>query len=127
MKKLFVVILLVGILIAGCTGTNANIPVNVATDAAFVLALQNNPTYKVPVVAALESIKTFVSGKVTYDDLILQITKQFGSKYAYIGIILQGYLDTDKPVFETYLPMLDSYKEGIIKKVDRLILLSNAV
>jgi hypothetical protein len=125
MKKVVLSLLLM--MLMGCAGTNASVPVNVATDVAFVLVLQNNPTYKAPVIAALEATKTFVSGKVTYDDLIAQISKQFGGQYAYVGVILQGYLDTDKPVFETYLPLLDSYKAGIIAKIDRLILLAGSV
>ncbi|MDD5006355.1 MAG: hypothetical protein PHS33_07675 [Candidatus Omnitrophica bacterium] len=124
MKKLFAVIFML-VFVTGCTGLNTTVAVNVATDTAFVLALQNNPSYKAPVIDALNKIKTFLNGKVTYDDLILEISKQFPDKYAVIAVVLTGYIETDKPVFETYLSMLDSYKSDVIKKIDRLILLAN--
>lgn len=124
MKKLFAVILMLA-MVTGCAGLNTSIAVNVATDTAFVLALQNNPSYKVPVIDALNKIKTFLNGKVTYDDLILEISKQLPDKYAAVAVILIGYIETDKPVFETYLTMFDSYKAGVITKIDRLILLAS--
>ncbi len=123
MKKLFVGIMFL-MMLAGCTGLNTSTAVNVSTDTAFVLALQNNPSYKAPVIEALNKIKTFLAGKVTYDDLILEISKQLPDKYAVIAVVLTGYIETDKPVFETYLSMLDSYKADVIKKIDRLILLA---
>jgi hypothetical protein len=124
MKKLFAGIMLL-LMLVGCAGLNTSTAVNVATDTAFVLALQNNPSYKAPVIFALQNIKTFLSRKVTYDDLILEISKQLPDKYAVIAIILTGYIETDKPVFETYLSMLDSYKGDISNKIDRLILLAS--
>jgi hypothetical protein len=124
MKKLFAVVFML-VFVTGCTGLNTTVAVNVATDTAFVLALQNNPSYKAPVIDALNKIKTFLNGKVTYDDLILEISKQLPDKYAVIAVVLTGYIETDKPVFETYLSMLDSYKSDVIKKIDRLILLAN--
>lgn len=51
MKKFLVVILMIGLLF-GCTGINVSTPINVATDAAFVLALQNNPSLVILVIAA---------------------------------------------------------------------------
>lgn len=123
-KTLIALVLLVGMFI-GCAGMNASVPVNVATDTAFVLVLQNNPTYKAPVIAGLQNVKTFLVGSVTFDDLMLMLPKQFMGKYAYVAVILAGYLDTDKPLFETYLPMLESYKSGIVAKIDRLILLAS--
>jgi hypothetical protein len=110
-----------------CTGITNNVPVNVATDTAFVLVLQNNPQYKPEVIAGLEKVKVILNGSLTYDDLILEISKQFPDKYAYIGIILSGYIATDKPIFETWLPMLDSYKEAVIAKIDRFILLAGMI
>lgn len=127
MKKLFIVVVMILGLLSGCTGMNASVPVNVATDTAFVLVLQNNPQYKPAVVAGLQAVKTFLVGSVTFDDLMLMLPKQFTGKYAYVAVILAGYLDTDKPIFETYLPMLESYKSGIVAKIDRLLVLANAV
>lgn len=127
MKKLFAAIIMLAMLMGyvGCTGLNTSVAVNVATDTAFVLALQSNPTYKAPVIVALKEVKAVLTGTVTYDDLIIQITKAFGPKYAVIGVVLSGYIAEDKPLFETYLPMLESYKAGILAKIDRFILLAS--
>ena len=111
-------------MVSGCAGLNVGVPVNIATDVAFVMVLQNNPSYKPAVIVGLNAVKTYLSGEVTYDDLILFISKQFGGKYAYIGIIITAYIDTDKPIFETYLPLLEKYKEGVLKKIDRFIILA---
>ena len=124
MKKLILIAIILGMLF-GCTGLKSNVAVNVATDTAFVMVLQNNPTYKPVIAKALQDVKMFLKGTVTYDDLMLFLAKQFDGKYAYVCVIITGYIDTDKPIFETYLPMLESYKIDIIKKIDRLILLSS--
>jgi hypothetical protein len=124
MKKTLIAVILSAVLFMGCAGMNASVPVNIATDVAFVMVLQNNPSYKAPVVAALQTVRTYLIGSVTYDDLLLFINKQFGGKYAYVGIILAGYLDTDKPLFETWLPMSETYRAAIIAKIDRLIVLA---
>jgi hypothetical protein len=123
MKKLFVGILMLLMLI-GCTGINQNVAVDVATDTAFVLALQNNPQYKPAVVVALTEIKALLNGSLTYDDLLVEITKKLPGKYAVIGVILSGYIATDKPLFETTFPMLDSYKKAVCDKIDRFLLLA---
>lgn len=124
MKRLFLMVVFC-VLLVGCAGLNVNTATNVATDTAFVLILQNNPDYKAPVAEALRGIKVFLMGEVTYDDLMLEIAKVFPDKYAVVAVVLTGYIETDKPVFETYLPMLDSYKAGIVAKIDRLILLAS--
>lgn len=124
-KTLMLLVVALGLIfVVGCAGINTSVPVNIATDVAFVMVLQNNPSYKVPVIAGLQTVKTYLSDSVTYDDLILFISKQFGGKYVYIGVILADYLNTDKPIFESWLPMLDTYKVAIIAKIDRLILLA---
>lgn len=127
MKKYFAVIsmLVMFMLVVGCTGLNTSVAVNVATDTAFVLVLQNNPTYKAPVIVALKEIKAGLTESISYDTLVLLITKAFGPKYAVVGVVLSGYIAEDKPIFETYLPMLESYKAGILVKVDRFILLAS--
>lgn len=128
-KKLMILVVTLGLIfMSGCAGTTGNVIVNKALDASFYLVLSNNPSYKTQVVASLETIQVFL-GKtsVTYDDLIALIAKQFAGKFAYIAIILTEDLATDKPIFETYLPMLDSYKAVIVKKIDRLIFLSGMV
>lgn len=126
MKKIFVTIFMLFVLVlSGCAGINTGTAVNVASDLAFVAVLQNNPGYKPAVVAALTETKALLQGSLTYDDLLLAISQKFGGKYAIYGVILAGYLAEDKPVFETYLPMLDSYKAAVIKKIDRFLLLAS--
>lgn len=123
MKKLFAVVIMLA-MVVGCAGMNASVPVNIASDAAFVLVIQNNPNYKPAVIEGLNKVKTFLSGTVTYDDLLIEIAKVLPGQYSVVAVIIAGYLDTDKPIFETYLPMLDSYKEGVIVKIDRFIFLA---
>lgn len=123
MKKLFGVMLLLA-MISGCTGLNVNTVTNVATDTAFVMVLQNNPTYKPAVVAALTTVKTYMSGNVTYTELIAEISKQFPAQYSVVGVILLGYIAADRPVIES-IPMLDSYKEAVIKKIDHFLVLAS--
>lgn len=123
MKKLLMVLVLVSG-ISGCTGINSSVAVSVATDTAFVMALQANPTYRVPVIAALQSVKGILATEITYDQLTVEITKLFPAQYAPIGIILQGYIETDKPVSTSMITMLDSYKAAVVVKIDRLLLLA---
>ena len=127
MKKFVLAILLAVFLVTGCAGMNASVPVNVATDTAFVMILQNNPSYKPAVIAGLSSIKVVLAGEITYDDLLLAISKQFGGKIAVVGVILTGYIDTDKPVFETHLTLFGAYKDDLIGKIDRLLLLASVI
>jgi hypothetical protein len=128
MKNLFISLLLV-VLLNGCTGLNTavnNPAVNVVTDTAFILVLQNNPQYKPVVTLALQNLKALLNENITYDQLIIEITKQFPDKYATIGTILIAYIATDKPVSTTYLNLLDSYKAGIITKLNRFLSLTEA-
>ncbi len=124
MKRLLVGIIMLGLII-GCTGLQIKTTGNVATDGAFYLVLKNNPDYKAPVIAELQEVKVFLTGTVTYDDLIIKISKAFEGKYAYIGVILSEYIDTDKPIFETHLTLFDAYKLAVLQKIDRLILLAS--
>ena len=122
MKKLLVGLMILVAL--GCTGLNAGVAVSIATDTAFVLALQNNQSYKPAVVQGLTDIKAVLAGTITYDELVALIATKLPGKYAPIALILSSYIATDKPLFETYLPMLESYKQPIIDKIDRFILLA---
>lgn len=123
MKKLLIGIVMLGLL-AGCAGLNVNVAANVATDTAFVLVLQNNPDFKAPVIAGLERVKTFLSAPVTYDALIAEISKAFGGRYAYVGVIISEYIEGDKPIFESNLTLFDAYRLGVIKKIDQFLILA---
>ena len=126
MKKLIVSIFLIMSLM-GCTGLNVSTTANLATDAAFVLAVQNNPSYRAPTVVALQEIKLLLANDMTYDQLITLVASKFGGKYAVFGIIFTSYLAEDKPISQTYLNMLDSYKAGVVKKIDHFLFLANAM
>jgi len=120
MKKLFIGIMFL-MMLTGCAGLNTSTAVNASAEVAFTLFIQNNQNHKAEVINALNNIKTFLNGEVTYDDLILEIAKQLPDQYKVVAIILTSYLEDDKPVFETYLTLFDDYKAGLITKIDRLI------
>ncbi len=111
--------------ICGCTGINTSTATNIATDTALAAVLQNNPEYKPAVVSALKGVKVFLEGKVTYAELLAEVSRRFDGKYAYVGVIIAGYLDADKPVFESNIALLDSYKEAVSARLDRWILLAS--
>ena len=127
MKKLFATLVIMILLVTGCTGINSSTATNIATDVAFSMVLQNNPAYKVPVVAGITAVKTFLDGQATYEALVSEISKQFPDKYAYIGTIILGYIESDKPVSTSAINLLDSYKTAVVKKLDQLLLLTSVV
>jgi hypothetical protein len=110
--------------LTGCPGFNAGTAANMSTDVAFAAAMIKYPESKPVVIAALTALKPFLAKDVTYDELVIELSKQFGGKYASIGIIVADYFAADKPLFETYLTMLDSYKAALILKIDRFILIA---
>lgn len=120
---LVALMLFIGVI--GCTGFNANQVATTASDVALAMVLNNNPSYKPAVVTALKTTKVFLEGKVTYDDLMIELAKYSGEKYAYIFIIIASDFASDKPLFETYLPMLESYKAGLVVRIDRWILIAS--
>lgn len=126
MKRLLVAVLLVGLLF-GCAGISANVPISAATDTGFYLAMKANPQYKPAVVASLNSLKVLLSGSLTYDQLIIEIAKAFPGDKAALGVFLSSYMAQDKPTSVTLIPMSQSYKDSIIVKIDRFLLLANMV
>ena len=129
MKK--IIIGLMVLVLSGCasltSGLNTNQAANLATDTAFVLVLNHNPQYRPVVIESLTAIKAVLASSMTYNDLMQEIADRFPeeSDVAAVGAVLALYIGTDKPLFESVVPMLDSYKLGIVDKIDRLILLAN--
>lgn len=129
MKKIIIVLMV--LVLSGCasmtTGLNTNQAANLATDTAFVLFLNHNPSYRPVVIESLTGVKTLLSSSMTYNDLLGEISDRFpeGSDTAAVGAVLALYIGSDKPLFESGIPMLDSYKKGVVDKIDRLILLAN--
>ena len=123
MKKIFIGFML--LVLVGCTGLNANQVVTTASDVGLAMVLKNNPQYKAPTVVALNEIKALLAGSITYDSLLIELARYAAPEYAYIILILKADLSTDTPVSTSVLPMLDSYKAGIIKRIDNYILIAS--
>jgi len=136
-KSKLAIIILIFVLLFGCAGTTVTpeqqsaivSTADMATDVAFYLILNNNPKYKSSVIMSLAAIKNAVSSTedMSYDDLMLFISGEFGGEYAPIGIILSSYIATETPYFKTYLSMFDGYRDNVIKKIDRLSLLASTI
>jgi hypothetical protein len=109
----------------GCAGFNANQAVTVASDIGLALVLKNNPSYKAPTLLVLNTVKTFLAGDVTYEQLITEINKYTGSEYSYIVAILLAELNTDTPISTSMLSLLDDYKADLIKRIDTYILIAS--
>ena len=131
MKK-FIVGLCLVVMLFGCAGFNANKVVTTASDLALALVLQNNPQYKPVALTVLQSAKTVLSGQgVTYAQLITELTKYIDNKdpkfaaYASIAALLLADFSTDTPIFTDLLPMSDSYKAGLIKRIDQYIAIAS--
>jgi hypothetical protein len=131
-NRLAVLVVVVGLFLgvigfSGCAGMSQNVPVNIATDVAFVMALDKYPATKPGVVKGLQVTKALLSGQLTYDTLMIELLKTFGNEYKYVYIIISGYIAADKPTFESWLNLTDAYKAEVIKKIDRLLLLAGTV
>jgi hypothetical protein len=124
MKRLFVVLLLMCFMV-GCAGISANVPVSAATDTGFYMVMKANPQYKPVVVASLNSLKVLLGGSMTYDQFIIEIAKAFPGDYSALGVFLSSYMAQDKPTSVTLIPMSQAYKDAIIVKIDRFLLLTN--
>ena len=123
MKKIVFIILVV-IMLAGCTGFNPNVVVNNITDAGFVLTLQNNPSYKPEVIKNLDLVKVILAkDTVTYSELIAKVAGLFKEKYGFVFYLLMRNIETDIPIIQN--PLNKLYRDGIIKKIDELIFLAN--
>lgn len=125
MKKIACALLLCCVL--GCSGINTGIVANTAIDVAFSAVLQNNIQFKPVVIASLGNMKLFLAGSVTYDMMLAEVGKQFAGPYAPIGAVITLYLSEEKPISTSIVPMFDSYKSGVIKKIDRFIALANVL
>lgn len=124
MKKIILLLAALTILISGCSGFNTSTVTNVTVDTTFLLMLKNNPTYKPIVTKALTDIKAILNKEINYDTLIAEINNKLPLEYSAIAGLLIAYIGEDKPVFETYVNLLDSYKKDISLKLDHFITLA---
>ena len=135
MNKLVTAIMLIVLMFAfGCTGFNLSTLADKGSNKTLQLVLKNNPTYSPAVVEGLKNLRLLLTGEqcpvpgigdcTTYDNLKLQIAKLFPGQYADVADIIITFIDLDTPYF-TQLPMLESYKAGIVKKIDQFIVIAS--
>jgi len=126
MKKVVLFIVLAAFVLISITGCPLQVKptLTAVANTAYILALNNNPSYKAPIVAGLNEVKSALNGSLTYDALITQIAKSLPAPYNVAATILQSELDADQPVSTTILPMTDSYKASVSAEIDRLIVLA---
>lgn len=126
MKKILLSIIVL-VMLMGCAGIKAQPVIFAATDTAFLLVLQANPQYKTPVIAGLQGIKLALGGSITYDQLMVEIAKQFPAPYNAVAVIFTGFLQSDTPVSTNIFPMSQSYKDAITVQADKMILIAGMV
>lgn len=136
--KRSILVLFCFVFLFGCVGSKPLSPeqnqailsaVDMAGSTAFLLVLNNNKAYIPATVMALELIRKEVSTneELTYDDLMKLIPEKLKAENPILGILLVDFIAQEKPYFETYLSLFDGYRETIVQKLDRLILLANGL
>jgi hypothetical protein len=129
MKKIMILLMVMGLFLGGfgCATTGTNTPPNIdlVVDLAFTAFLIERPELKPEVVAALKETKILLATPISFATLTQEIATRFGGKYAPLIVIIQGYIDTDKPVCTDLCNMFDAQKAEIVKKLDRLIMLAS--
>jgi len=128
MKKKAVFLAVIFLVVLGCAGQQINngAVVKLGADLAFVQVLKNNPEKVPQVIAALEEIRTFATGEITYNDLAAEIAKRIASDYALEMTLISDYLLVESPVIDS-ITIFEGYREELLKRIDRLILLAGMI
>jgi len=128
MKKKATFLAVIFLVVLGCAGQQINndAVVKLGADLAFVEVLKNNPEKVPQVIAALEEIKTFAAGEITYNDLVAEIAKRVAGDYALEMTLISDYLLIESPVIDS-ITIFDGYREEFLKRIDRLILLAGMI
>ncbi len=128
MKKKATFLAIIFLVVLGCAGQQINndAVVKLGADLAFVQVLKNNPEKVPQVIAALEEIKTFAAGEITYNDLVAEIAKRVAGDYALEMTLISDYLLIESPVIDS-ITIFDGYREELLKRIDRLILLAGMI
>jgi hypothetical protein len=135
MKKILAVLICM-LMLMGCAALKPSPTIvqtagklsQVAIDLAFYNRLQTNPADKADIVKGLNTIKLFLNAtSCTYNELIVEIAKQFPAKYSGYAIVVSYYFDCDVANSTSLIPLLDPYKEGLNKKIDRLLTLTELI
>ncbi|OQC57070.1 MAG: hypothetical protein BWX51_02051 [Bacteroidetes bacterium ADurb.Bin012] len=128
MKKKAVFLAVIFLVVLGCAGQQINngAVVKLGADLAFVQVLKNNPEKVPQVIAALEEIRTFATGEITYNDLAAEIAKRIAGDYALEMTLISDYLLVESPVIDS-ITIFEGYREELLKRIDRLILLAGMI
>ena len=128
MKKKAVFLAVIFLVVLGCAGQQINngAVVKLGADLAFVQVLKNNPEKVPQVIAALEEIRTFATGEITYNDLAAEIAKRIACDYALEMTLISDYLLVESPVIDS-ITIFEGYREELLKRIDRLILLAGMI
>ena len=103
MKKKATFLAIIFLVVLGCAGQQINndAVVKLGADLAFVQVLKNNPEKVPQVVVALEEIRTFATGEITYNDLAAEIAKRIAGDYALEMTLISDYLLVESPVIDS--------------------------
>lgn len=128
MKKKATFLAIIFLVVLGCAGQQINngAVVKLGADLAFVQVLKNNPEKVPQVIAALEEIRTFATGEITYNDLAAEIAKRIAGDYALEMTLISDYLLVESPVIDS-ITIFEGYREELLKRIDRLILLAGMI
>ena len=128
MKKKAAFLVVIFLMAIGCAGQqiNSDALITLGADLAFVKVLKNNPEKVPQVIKALEEIRTFATGEITYNDLAAEIAKRITGDYALEMTLISDYLLVESPVIDS-ITIFDGYREGLLKRIDRLILLAGMI
>jgi hypothetical protein len=128
MKRKAVFLAVIFLAMCGCSGRQISDDaiINLGADLAFVQVLKNNPEKVPQVAAALEEIRTFALGEITYNDLVAEIAKHISGDYALEMTLISDYLLAESPIIDS-IEIFDGYREELLKRIDRLILLAGMI
>lgn len=112
------------LLLAGCAGSINTTP-DQMVDVAFVAVIVAHPESKPVIVKAIKDIEVYLDKDITYEELIAYIASKFPGQYAPVAVLLIDYLNTDKPISESWLTMFDGQKTSIKTKLDHLKMLAS--
>ena len=99
-----------------------------AADVALYKILENNPDYAAPTVEILKGIKEFSAGEVSYNDLLLYASDEFGADedLAAIALIVGDGLFSEEPIINS-IGIFDGYRDELTARIDRLLFVAEMV
>jgi len=119
MKKFALLLLIAGLVFGGCGGQQ-NLTPDQITDAAFVGMIIAKPELKPIVVKGIDKVLVVLEQDITYAELISEVSKVFGNKYAPLAGLIISYLNEDAPVSQELLTLFDSTRITLRTKLNHL-------